>query len=107
MSECFPHFYCDTCSSVLWRREDRDLLLNPTMDEEFALRQIAASLPENVATAIAGRTGELTGIIEHLQSLNRRILNRLRPMALGHVPLPELLSELVSESAGSGWQRGY
>jgi two-component system sensor histidine kinase UhpB len=66
-----------------------------------SIAKIAASLPENAATAIAGRTGELTGIIEHLQSLNRRILNRLRPMALGHVPLPELLSELVSESAGS------
>ena len=66
-----------------------------------SIAKIAASLPENAATAIAGRTGELTGIIEHLQSLNRRILNRLRPMALGHVPLPELLSELVRECAGS------
>jgi two-component system sensor histidine kinase UhpB len=66
-----------------------------------SIAKIAASLPENTAAAIAGRTGELTGIIEHLQSLNRRILNRLRPMALGHVPLPALLSELVRECTGS------
>jgi two-component system, NarL family, sensor histidine kinase UhpB len=58
-------------------------------------------LPESAAKAILARTADLTAIIEHLQSLNRSILNRLRPMALGHVPLPELLSELVRERAGS------
>ena len=45
MSGCFPHFFCDTCSSVIWRRQDQDLLLNPAMDEEFALKRIAESLP--------------------------------------------------------------
>jgi two-component system sensor histidine kinase UhpB len=65
-----------------------------------SIAKIAAALPESAAAAITGRTRELTGIIEHLQSLNRAILNRLRPMALGHVPLPELLSELVRECAG-------
>jgi two-component system sensor histidine kinase UhpB len=38
-------------------------------------------------------------IIDHLQGLNRRMLNRLRPMALGHLPLGELLSEMVQERA--------
>ena len=66
-----------------------------------SIAKIAGTLPQTTAAAITGRTGELTGIIEHLQSLNRRILNRLRPMALGHVPLPELLSELVRECAGN------
>ncbi|MBV9969676.1 MAG: ATPase, partial [Xanthobacteraceae bacterium] len=64
-----------------------------------SIAKIAASLPPTPAAAIAGRIGELTGIIEHLQSLNRRILDRLRPMALGHVPLHELVSELVREGA--------
>ena len=36
-----------------------------------SIAKIAASLPEGSAAAIAGRTAELTGIIEHLQSLNR------------------------------------
>ncbi len=39
----------------------------------------------------------MLAIIEHLQAINRSLLNRLRPMALGHVPLRELLSELVRE----------
>ena len=38
-------------------------------------------------------------IIDHLQGINRSLLNRLRPMALGHVPLAELLSEVVRERA--------
>jgi two-component system sensor histidine kinase UhpB len=38
-------------------------------------------------------------MVEKLQSINRNILNRLRPMALGQVPLSELLSALVAERA--------
>jgi two-component system sensor histidine kinase UhpB len=41
----------------------------------------------------------MLGIIEHVQSINRSLLNRLRPMALGHVPLRDILSELVRERA--------
>ena len=65
-----------------------------------SITKAADALPESAARAIRDRTADLTGIIEHLQSLNRSILNRLRPMALGHVPLPEILSELVRERAG-------
>ena len=66
-----------------------------------SIAKVAATLPASAAKAITDRTSELTSIIEHLQSLNRSILNRLRPMALGHVPLPELLSDLVRERTGS------
>ena len=41
----------------------------------------------------------MLAIIEHLQSINRSMLNRLRPMALGHVPLHDILAELVRERA--------
>ncbi len=57
----------------------------------------AAALPEPVARPIADRLRDLTAIIEHLQGINRQILNRLRPMALGHVPLREILVALVRE----------
>jgi len=40
---------------------------------------------------------DILGLIYHLQATNRGILNRLRPMALGHVPLQDILSELVHE----------
>jgi two-component system, NarL family, sensor histidine kinase UhpB len=66
-----------------------------------SIAKMSHSLPHDAAKAIAARTAELNAIIEHLQSLNRSILNRLRPMALGHVPLPEILAELVHERAGS------
>jgi two-component system sensor histidine kinase UhpB len=41
----------------------------------------------------------MLAIVDHLQSVNRSMLNRLRPMALGHVPLADLVSELVRERA--------
>jgi transposase-like protein len=45
MSESFPHFYCDTCSNVLWRRKDQEFLLSHETDDESAIAQIADSLP--------------------------------------------------------------
>ena len=41
----------------------------------------------------------MLAIIEHLQGINRSMLNRLRPMALGHVPLKDILAELVRDRA--------
>jgi two-component system sensor histidine kinase UhpB len=59
----------------------------------------AGTLPDEARRIVQARVGEMLGIIEHLQAINRSLLNRLRPMALGHVPLRELLSELVRERA--------
>jgi two-component system sensor histidine kinase UhpB len=59
----------------------------------------AAGLPEPVAAKMTQRVGDILAIIEHLQAINRSMLNRLRPMALGHVPLQQILSELVQERA--------
>jgi two-component system sensor histidine kinase UhpB len=72
-----------------------------------SITKTADALPAGAAKTIRDRTADLTAIIEHLQSLNRSILNRLRPMALGHVPLPEILSELVRERAGSHPNIGF
>jgi two-component system, NarL family, sensor histidine kinase UhpB len=59
----------------------------------------ATALPEATGRKIAERVGDILGVIEHLQAINRSMLNRLRPMALGHVPLRDLLSEMVQEHA--------
>jgi len=57
----------------------------------------AAAAPSEKAQAVAERARDILGIVEHLQAINRSMLDRLRPMALGHVPLRELLAELVRE----------
>jgi two-component system sensor histidine kinase UhpB len=70
----------------------------------FGLKANAASiatavrdLPAEAPRTVEARVRDLNGIIEHLQAINRGILNRLRPMALGHVPLAEMLTGLVRE----------
>ena len=72
----------------------------------FGLKANAASIataggaaPPAAADAIVERVRDLTAIIDHLQGINRTILNRLRPMALGHVPLPEIIAGLVRDRA--------
>ena len=72
----------------------------------FGLKANASS----IASAIAGLPDAVGGklkvlvrdsltTIEHLQAINRSLLNRLRPMALGHVPLKDILSGLMQDRA--------
>ncbi len=45
MSECFPHFYCEKCSNVIWRASDREFAYTSKASEELA-NQIASNLPK-------------------------------------------------------------
>jgi len=64
----------------------------------FGLRANANSIANNAKNTVAEiRAREMLVMIDALQSINRSVLNRLRPMALGQVPLDELLSSLVKE----------
>jgi len=66
----------------------------------FGLKANIASLANGLSgTPLEGRAREMLTMVERLQSINRNILNRLRPMALGQVSLSELLSTLVAERA--------
>jgi len=56
-----------------------------------------SDLPDKAGQIISERVQDIRGIIEHLQTINRSMLDRLRPMALGHVPLAELVGQLVRE----------
>src|SRR5262249_43976177 len=85
------------------RRTARDLHdeVGPCL---FGLKANAASIASAVARvpvdsqqAVSERVGDMVTIIERLQTINRRLLNRLRPMALGHIPLRDLLADLVEE----------
>jgi two-component system sensor histidine kinase UhpB len=70
----------------------------------FGLKANATSMAvladERADAPSAERARDMLGIIDHLQTINRSLLSRLRPMALGHVPLGDLLSEVVRERAG-------
>jgi two-component system sensor histidine kinase UhpB len=58
-----------------------------------------AELPDAIRSRLNARIHASLAIVEHLQTINRSMLNRLRPMALGHVPLRDILSELVQDRA--------
>lgn len=45
--------------------------------------------------AMAERARSILEIVEHMQKQNRTLLQRLGPMALGHVPLTRLLNDLA------------
>jgi two-component system sensor histidine kinase UhpB len=64
-----------------------------------SITTIADALPGQTAVSVRERAGDMLGILDHLQAINRSLLNRLRPMALGHIPLGDLLSEVVRERA--------
>jgi len=66
----------------------------------FGLKANAASIVAHAPSGdLADRGREMLAIIDHLQATNRNLLNRLRPMALGEIPIAELLSELARERA--------
>jgi two-component system, NarL family, sensor histidine kinase UhpB len=56
-------------------------------------------LPDKAKQSVAERLHDMLAIIEHLQAINRTMLDRLRPMALGHVPLADIIAELVRDRA--------
>jgi len=70
----------------------------------FGLKANAASIAalgaDAPATDVKDRARDMLAIVDHLQAINRSMLNRLRPMALGHVPLGDLIAQLVTERAG-------
>ena len=67
----------------------------------------AAELPEKAAQKMSERAREIVTTVEHLQAINRNMLERLRPMALGHVPLKDILEQLVGERARQAQQTSF
>jgi two-component system sensor histidine kinase UhpB len=72
----------------------------------FGLKAIATSIGTIAADSLdamrqiaSERVRDMLPIIAHLQTINRGLLNRLRPMALGHVPLGDLIERLVQDRA--------
>ena len=64
-----------------------------------SIASAAENLPAQTRQSVAERLRDILAIIEHLQAINRSMLDRLRPMALGHVPLKDMVGQLVNERA--------
>jgi two-component system sensor histidine kinase UhpB len=62
-----------------------------------SIANTARGMPDDARQSVSERLRDILAIIEHLQAINRSMLERLRPMALGHVPLEEILGGLVHE----------
>jgi two-component system sensor histidine kinase UhpB len=62
-----------------------------------SLEQLAGELPAATADRMRERVATLSEITDKIQVLNRRLLGKIRPMALGHVPLADIVSGLVAD----------
>ena len=64
-----------------------------------SIERHARTLPEEQAAPILSRVEEIKNMSDRLKNLNRALLNRLRPVALGRTTLRELLDELITSLA--------
>ncbi|MCV0370873.1 histidine kinase [Filomicrobium sp.] len=62
-----------------------------------SIEQYAQPLPEKISSEIASRISEIRTISDRLKSINRRLLKKLRPIALGRITLKELITKLSTE----------
>ena len=61
-----------------------------------SIERHARTLPEEHAAPILSRIEEIKLVSDRLKSLNRALLNRLRPVALGRTTLSKLIDELIT-----------
>jgi|SRR5215471_18262144 len=64
-----------------------------------SIASAAGALSGESARGVQERARDILAIVEHLQLVNRSLLTRLRPMALGHVPLADLLADMIRDRA--------
>jgi two-component system, NarL family, sensor histidine kinase UhpB len=64
-----------------------------------SIAKAVPALPEGSRATVADCLRDMGAIVDHLQAINRTMLERLRPMALGHVPLKEIVGRMVEDRA--------
>ncbi len=62
-----------------------------------SLERLIGEVATPTATSMRARIATIVDIIERMQSVNRRLLQKLRPVAIDHVPLADVLTNLVVE----------
>ncbi|HEX5998624.1 MAG TPA: ATP-binding protein [Hyphomicrobiaceae bacterium] len=63
----------------------------------LSVQRLAEQLPAAVGDQMRKRAETLATVSERIQTTNRRLLRRLRPMALGHAPLADVIADLVAD----------
>lgn len=96
-------------SRLLTVQDDERRLIAADLHDElgpclFGLRanvdsidRLAGGAEPDLGRRLGERTGALGEILDRVQGLNRRLLRRIRPMALDHVPLADVLAELAAD----------
>lgn len=62
-----------------------------------SVHRLATRVEPELASRIGERTATMAEILDRVQNLNRRLLRRIRPMALGHVPLGTVIGGLIAD----------
>ncbi len=61
-----------------------------------SIEAMSEALPDGMRDKITDRAGQIQSITARLKTMNRALLKKLRPAALGQVSLAELIGELLS-----------
>lgn len=62
-----------------------------------SIERLAGRAEPELGRRVSERAGTMADILDRVQDLNRRLLRKIRPMALGHVPLAALIADLLAE----------
>lgn len=62
-----------------------------------SVHRLATRAEPDLATRLGERTATMAEILDRVQHLNRRLLRKIRPMALGHVPLGTVIGGLIAD----------
>jgi two-component system sensor histidine kinase UhpB len=62
-----------------------------------SIEKQVGELPLDQASHVSSRVSEILSISERLKGINRALLKKLRPIALGRITLSELIRELIAE----------
>lgn len=72
-----------------------------------SLERMVKTISSETAARMQERVATIVEIAERIQTLNRRLLQKLRPVALDHVPLGDVLTNLVTEFESHAPERRF